>query len=342
MKREMSVVGIDLAKRTFHVVGMDATGQILCRKRLARNALMPFIAQLPPVMIGLEACGGAHYWARRFREHGHTVKLMAPQFVKPYVKANKNDTRDAEAIGQALTRPTMRFVPVKGLAQQDLQSLHRARERLMKARTALVNEIRGLLSEYGIVLPTSVRKFRKAFVAKLEAERTKLTELSHELFAHLFDEFLEVEKRLVYYDEKLTTLGQSHPECQRWYRRTVTRCARLAAEVGWPEPAMVVISIESLTNAIALACTDASKAIWCLLPFGSECLQGGFVSTGCRRASLHHADRRSGTHPRAKAMPVPEPLQGSPGLARKAKPCNPITAGALPHRPLIWREALSL
>jgi transposase len=151
MTQEVSVVGIDLAKRMFHVVGMDASGQILFRKRLSREALMPFIIQLPPVIIGIEACGGAHYWARRFREHGHTVRLIAPQFVKPYVKSHKNDTRDAEAVAEAVTRPTMRFVPVKGLAQQDIQSLHRARERLMKVRTALVNEIRGLLSEYGIV-----------------------------------------------------------------------------------------------------------------------------------------------------------------------------------------------
>lgn len=215
MQQDVSVVGIDLAKRTFHVVGMDATGQILFRKRPSRDALRPFIMQLPPVVIGMEACGGAHYWARRFREHGPTVKLMAPQFVKPYVKSPKNDTRDAEAIGEAVTRPTMRVVPVQGLAQQDIQSLHRARERLMKVRTALINELRGLLSEYGIVVPTSVSKFRTAVVAKLEAERSTLTELSHELFTHLFDEFLEVEQRLVYYDEKLTTMGRTHPECQR-------------------------------------------------------------------------------------------------------------------------------
>jgi transposase len=215
MQQDVSVVGIDLAKRTFHVVGMDATGQILFRKRLSRDALMPFIRQLPPVVIGMEACGGAHYWARRFREHGHTVKLMAPQFVKPYVKSHKNDTRDAEAIGEAVTRPTRRVVPVKGLAQQDIQSLHRARERLMKVRTALLNELRGLLSAYGIVWPTSVRKFRTAFIATLEAERPKRTELRHELFTHRFGEVLEVEKRLVYDDEQLTTRGRPHPECQR-------------------------------------------------------------------------------------------------------------------------------
>src|SRR5713101_8059380 len=103
--------------------------------------LMPFMAKLPPVLIGMEACGGAHYWARRFREHGHEVKLMAPQCVKPYVKSNKNDSRDAEAIAEAVTRPTMRFVPTKDVAQHDIQALHRVRERLIGERTALVNRV---------------------------------------------------------------------------------------------------------------------------------------------------------------------------------------------------------
>src|SRR5215468_12326207 len=121
MKPAMSVLGIDIAKRVFHAVGMDERGKIVMRKRLSRHDLMPFMAQLPPVLIGMEACGGAHYWARRFREHGHEVKLMAPQFVAPYRKANKNDLRDAEAIAEAMTRPTMRLVAVKSVAQQDLQ-----------------------------------------------------------------------------------------------------------------------------------------------------------------------------------------------------------------------------
>src|SRR4030095_1372134 len=111
---------------------------------MTREGLLPFIAQLPRLVIGMEACGGAHYWARRFREHGHTPKLLAPQFVKPYVKSHKNDPGDAEAICEAVTRPTMRCVPIKEVAQQDLQSLHRARERVVKARTALVNAMRGL------------------------------------------------------------------------------------------------------------------------------------------------------------------------------------------------------
>jgi transposase len=201
MKSEMSVLGIDIAKRVFHVVGMDERGKIVLRQRLSRHALMPFIAKVPPVLIGMEACGGAHYWARRFREHGHEVKLMAPQFVRPYVKSNKNDTRDAEGMSEAVTRPTMRFVPTKELDQQDIQALHRVRERLIGARTALVNEVHGLLNEYGIVVPKGVSKFRQAVVRKLEAEKDKLTSLSQEMFWKLVEEFATLEEQLAYYQE---------------------------------------------------------------------------------------------------------------------------------------------
>src|SRR6266571_6901481 len=147
MKQEMSVLGIDIAKHVLHAVGMDERGKIVLRKRLSRHDLMPFLAKLPPVRIGMEACGGAHYWARRFRDHGHEVKRMAPQFVKPSVKSNKNDMRDAEGLGEAVTRPTMRFVPTKEVDQQDIQALHRVHERLIGARTALVNEVHGLMNE---------------------------------------------------------------------------------------------------------------------------------------------------------------------------------------------------
>jgi transposase len=215
MKQEISVLGIDIAKRVFHAVGTDERGQIVFRKRLSRHALMPFIANLPLVLIGREACGGAHYWARRFREHGHEVKLMAPQFVKPYVKSNKNDMRDAEGIGEAVTRPTMRFVPIKEVDQQDIQALHRVRDRLMGERTALVNEVHGLMNEYGIVIPKGVSKFRRAVVDKLECEKEKLTSLSQEMFWKLVEEFAALEQQLAFYQEKLDTLAKTHPECQR-------------------------------------------------------------------------------------------------------------------------------
>jgi len=147
MTQEMHVLGIDIAKHVFHAVGMDERGKIVLRKRLSRHDLIPFLAKLPPVRIGLEACGGAHDWARRCRASGHEVKRMAPPCVKPYVKSNKNDRRDAEAIAEAVTRPTMRFVPIKDVDQQDIQALHRVRERLRGARTALVHAVHGLMHE---------------------------------------------------------------------------------------------------------------------------------------------------------------------------------------------------
>ena len=147
MQRDRSVVGIDIAKRVFPLVGMDERGKIVLRKRCSRGEVLPLLANLGPSTMGMEACGGAHYWARCLREQGHEVKLMAPQFVQPYVKANKNDRRDAAAIAEAVTRPSRRFVPVKDVTQQDIQALHRGRERLVTARTALVDEMRGLLAE---------------------------------------------------------------------------------------------------------------------------------------------------------------------------------------------------
>jgi transposase len=215
MTQQLSTVAIDLAKKVFHLVGADTTGKILWRKRLTRHALMPFIAQLPPVLIGMEACGGAHYWARRFREHGHEVKLMAPQFVKPFVKSNKNDMRDAEAIAEAVTRPTMRFVPTKDIDQQDLQALHRVRERLIGERTALINEVHGLMNEYGIVIPPGVSKFHQAVVQTLASAKDTLTALSQEMFGKLVEEFVALEAQIAYYQQKLESLAKTHPECQR-------------------------------------------------------------------------------------------------------------------------------
>src|SRR5262247_1982184 len=215
MKQNITAVGIDLAKKIFHLVGTDITGKIVWRKRLTRHALVPFMAQLPPVTIGMEACGGAHYWARQFHQQGHTVKLMAPQFVKPFVKSNKNDMRDAEAIAEAVTRPTMRFVPIKEVDQQDIQALHRVRERLISERTALINEVHGLMHEYGIVLPKGVAQLRQAVVEKLERDKDKLTALGQELFWKLVEEFVDLEKRIASYQEKLEGLATTHPECQR-------------------------------------------------------------------------------------------------------------------------------
>jgi transposase len=134
---------------------------------------MPLMAPWPPMVIGMEAWGGAHYGARRFREPGHPVTLMAPQFVKPYVQSNRHDPVDAAAMAAAVRRPTMRCVPLKGIAQQDLQSLPRARERVVTARPAFVNDIRGWLGEDGLVLPPSVAQCRQTFLPPLEAARAQ-------------------------------------------------------------------------------------------------------------------------------------------------------------------------
>jgi transposase len=216
--QQMSVLGIDMAKMVFHVVGMDQTGHVVLRKRIARSELLHFIAILPPLRMGMEACGSTHYRARRFRAHGHDVRLIAPQFVKAYVKPPKHDARDAEAICEAVIRPTMRFVPIKQVEHQDLQALHRVRERLIETRTALVNEIRGLLSEYGIVLPQGLTKFRTAVVRQLEDGQAKLTLLSTAVFWQLYDEYLALEQWVAYYHEKLTALARASGVPTHLYR----------------------------------------------------------------------------------------------------------------------------
>jgi len=211
----VSVLGIDLAKLVFHIVGMNRAGKVVLKKRVYRSGLIDFVANHPPVLIGLEACGGSSYWARKFEQHGHQVKLMAPQFVKPYVKSNKNDLNDAEAIAEAVSRPNMRFVSAKTIEQQDIQSLHRARERLVKHRTAIINEVRGLLGEYGIIIAKSRNQFHKKFVATIEQESAKLTTFGKEILYELYSECLEIEKRVLKLEVKLKSVSKSHPECQR-------------------------------------------------------------------------------------------------------------------------------
>jgi len=153
---QITTIGIDLAKNVFQVHGANERGKTVLRKQLRREQVAAFFANLPSCLIGMEACGSAHHWARKLQAFGHTVRLMAPQFVKPYVKSNKNDAADAEAICEAVTRPTMRFVPIKNVEQQTVLSLHRVRQGFIRARTAQANQIRGLLGEYGVVVPQGI------------------------------------------------------------------------------------------------------------------------------------------------------------------------------------------
>ena len=194
-------IGIDLAKQVFQIHGVDAQEKTVCRKQLRRNQMAEFFHKLEPCLIGMEACASAHYWARTLQAMGHTVKLIAPQFVKPYVKTNKNDANDAEAICEAMSRPTMRFVPIKTVEQQDLQALHRIRTELIHQRTAKVNQTRGLLGEYGIVVAPRVNQLRKALPEILEDAENGLTAR----FRILLD---GLRADLVYLDEQIAILDQ--------------------------------------------------------------------------------------------------------------------------------------
>jgi transposase len=185
----ITTIGIDLAKTVFQIHGVDERGKVVLRKAVKRADLVKLLSALPPCLVAMEACGGAHYWARRMIEMGHTVKLMAPQFVKPYVKTNKNDARDAEAICEAVTRPNMRFVPVKDIEQQTVLALHRARQGFVVERTAQANQMRGLLYELGIVIPKGIRYVDKQLPEILEDAENGLPEISRSLFARLFEHF---------------------------------------------------------------------------------------------------------------------------------------------------------
>ena len=155
---EITTIGLDLAKSVFQVHGVDATGRVVVRKSLRRAQMLPFFAKLPSCLVGMEACGTSHYWARELIKLGHQVRLMPPAYVKPYVKRGKTDAADAEAVCEAVARPTMRFVPVKSPEQQAALSMHRTRDLLVKQRTQLVNMIRGLLAEFGIDIPKGLER----------------------------------------------------------------------------------------------------------------------------------------------------------------------------------------
>src|SRR5579871_4629988 len=170
-------VGVDLAKNVFQVHGVDRGERTVWRRRLRREDWIRVLGERvqPGCEIGMEACGGAHHWARELQKLGYNVKLMAPQFVKPYVKSNKNDANDAEAICEAMGRPGMRFVPVKTVEQQDIQAIHRVRSGLIEQRTAKANQIRGLVAEYGLVAPRELVQLRLALPRWLEDQGNGLT-----------------------------------------------------------------------------------------------------------------------------------------------------------------------
>ncbi|MCP4452062.1 MAG: IS110 family transposase, partial [Planctomycetes bacterium] len=156
--QNITTIGLDLAKSVFQMHGMDHEGRAVLRKKLRRGQVLKFFATLPPCLVGLEACGSAHYWAREISAHGHEVRLLPPQYVRPFLKSNKHDAADAEAIAEALVRPTMRFAPIKSADQQAVLMLHRSRELLVKQRTMLINAVRGHCSELGMIASQGASK----------------------------------------------------------------------------------------------------------------------------------------------------------------------------------------
>jgi transposase len=176
----ISILGIEIAKNTFQLYGADYTGKAVLRKRLPRHKLAAYVAKLPICTIVMESCGGANYWARVFQRSGHTVKLISPQFVKPFVMTNKNDANDARAIVEVASRSSMNFVPIKQVEQQDIQSIHRVRTRIVKNRTALINEIRGLCLEYGVVLTPRAARVKSSLSATIADRANELTVSSRE------------------------------------------------------------------------------------------------------------------------------------------------------------------
>ena len=212
---EITTIGVDLAKNVFQVHGMDEHGKTVVRKRLSRDKFLEFFVNLSPCLVAMEACGSSNYWARRLQVLGHDARLISPQFVKPYVKTNKNDFNDAEAICEAATRPQMRYVPVKSIEQQDIQAVHWVRQLLVHQRTALVNQSRGLLREYGIFIPTGIKKFRHAIPEVLEDAENELTELTRQLIAELYARLLELDRQVADYEHLIVQLSRERPVCQR-------------------------------------------------------------------------------------------------------------------------------
>ena len=213
--KQIAVIGIDLAKNVFQVHGADAAGNAVLSKKLSRAQMIEFFSKITPCLIGVEACSSAHYWGRRLTEMGHTVKLMPPQYVKPYVKTNKNDARDAEAICEAVTRPNMRFVPIKTVEQQAVLALHRVRDGIVKQRTALSNQIRGLLAEFGIIVAKGSKQLNACMTHLLSDPNSTLPVNLQKTFSSLFQELINLTARVKEFDKQIESHVKATDECLR-------------------------------------------------------------------------------------------------------------------------------
>ena len=211
----LTTLGIDLAKTSFSLVGMDKHGKVILRKTLKRAQLLTFIAQCPPCLIGMEACSGAHYWGREFSKLGHKVGIMACKFIAPFRKGGKNDNNDAEAICEAVSRSTIWFVPIKTAEQQAQLCVHRVRQGLIAERTALINQLRGLLSEFGLVLPKGRYPAQREIPLLLEDADNGLPALARQIITNVWDRIKNAREQILFYDRELAKQVKHNPVAKR-------------------------------------------------------------------------------------------------------------------------------
>ena len=212
---QVTTIGLDIAKSSFQIHGADACGKVVLRKRLRRGRLLEFFANLPRCRVGMEACGGAHYWARELTKLGHEVRLMPPQYVKPYVKTNKHDAADAEGCCEAVRRPTMRFVPVKNEMQQALLMLHRIRDRLIAERTGTINAIRGHMAEFGVVAARRGLGMQELLAIISDVDDARLPSLARELLVLQVEHLRVIEARLAELDGRLLRQARDDEAARR-------------------------------------------------------------------------------------------------------------------------------
>lgn len=208
-------IGLDIAKNFFQVHGEDQHGKVVITKKLSRCQVVQFFANLPSCLVGIEACGGAHHWGRQLLELGHDVRLIPPRLVKPFVINNKTDASDARAICEVVRRPSTKFVQIKSIDQQYLASLHCVRERRIAGRTALINQIRGLLHEIGITIPQGINKFKKEITEIIDENNHFLPDKYYVLFTEMYDEFKQIEEFVKKIDKQIEEMAKSDTNCKR-------------------------------------------------------------------------------------------------------------------------------
>ncbi len=232
---KIAVLGIDLGNTSCSVVGLDGTGHVVMRRRMHRDSVIKFASGMAPCVVAMEACCGAHHLGRIVRDHGHQVRLMSPEYVRPYVKAQKNDDRDAEAIAEAATRPTMRFVELKSAEQLDMQSLHRVRDRLVGERTALINQLRAVLMERGITVPQGRRKLEQHLAVLLDGEELRLSPRVRSLVEDMRAEWGALDRRIEAFDDEFAARAKTDDAARRLATIPgigVLNATALAAAVG--------------------------------------------------------------------------------------------------------------